>query len=339
VQSISLSYPAGDIGREDETIREIVSLYGGEPAWIDTEEMSLLDHAATLGVRPDAFIHPYESTARAIAVGVSSAGSRVILNGLGGDTLFHAELSFLSDLALTGKWRAFAKEWKAAGGRADLRSVFRWALLPRLGPTSRGILSALRRGRPVHDVWDRSVPSWIAGAATITDRAWSEPSWALGTHGAADRERKLLLLGPFAGRVVPEYSRVSLSQGLEQRSPLYDFRIIRFAATRPRVERRTGADYKRLLRASMKDWLPVSVTGPRSKPTGFTGSFFRRRARHELSHLVAGFGHTLRLAEAGLILATPFRTELERFSRTGSHQHLASLVFSALTEAWLRRFP
>lgn len=335
VRSISLSYPAGDIGREDETILEVVARCGGDPKWIDTEQISLLEHVAALGHRPDAFVHPYESTVNAISDRVAASGSRVILNGLGGDTLFHAELSYLSDLALGGRIGEFRKEWKAAGGKADARLLFRWILLPRLGPTARGLIGTLRGGRRVHDVWDRAAAPWIAGESGLTARSWREPTSKMG-RSAADRERQMLLLGPFAGRIVPEYSRISLARGLEQRSPLYDSRLIRFAATRPRAERRTGGDYKRLLRASMTDWLPTSVTGPRANPTGFAGSYLRRRAQVELPQLIAGFGDTLRVADLGLVFAKPYRDEIDRFARTGNREHMAALVFTALVESWLR---
>ena len=176
---------------------------------------------------------------------------------------------------------------------------------------------------------------WIAGGSRMTERAWNEPTSRMG-RSAADRERQMLLLGPFAGRIVPEYSRISLARGLEQRSPLYDSRLIRFAATRPRAERRTGGDYKRLLRASMTDWLPTSVTGPRTNPTGFAGSYLRRRAQVELAQLVGGFGNSLKVADLGLVLAKPYRDEIDRFATTGNRQHMAALVFTALTESWLR---
>jgi hypothetical protein len=145
-----------------------------------------------------------------------------------------------------------------------------------------------------------------------------------------------MLVGPFAGRVVPEYFRISLARGVEQRSPLYDKRIIAFAATRPRAERRLGNDYKRLLRASMVGWLPPSVTQPRTGATGLIGDYFRGRARVELPQLVASYGDTLVVSELGLVLANEFRAEVSRLAKNGDHPLLAALVFTALTEFWLR---
>jgi hypothetical protein len=180
----------------------------------------------------------------------------------------------------------------------------------------------------------------LAGGSQLTDatleRAWREPVRVLGPGGAGDRERRLMILGPFAGRVVPEYSRVSLGRGVEQRSPLYDQRIIAFAASRPRIERQKGGDYKLLLRASMERWLPATVTGPRRNPTGFAGGYFRRAARLELPQLIGGPGDMLRTDELGLVIAKTYRAELHRFAESGDHGQLPALVFTALVESWLR---
>jgi asparagine synthase (glutamine-hydrolysing) len=339
VRSVSLSYPPGDAGREDETILEVLGRCGGSPTWINTSTVPVLNRVLSdSATRPDAFVHPYQGTSSAIADLVGSTGSRVVLNGLGGDTLFHAEFSFLSDLVVRGHWGTFAREWKKNGGGYHPRLFFRWGILPQLGLSSRRMLGFLRGGRRVHDVLDPPLPSWIPGryGRLISDRAWSEPVRRLRRRQAADRERREMIQGPFAGRIIPEYFRISLSRGVEQRSPLYDQRLVRFAATRPREERRTGWDYKRLLRRAMEGWLPESVTGPRTTATGFAGSYLTRALAVELPQVVKGFGDTLRTADLGLILASTFRTEVDRFAREGSHPMLPALAFTALTEHWLR---
>ncbi len=340
VRAISLSYPVGDPGREDETIREILEMCGGQPRWIDTDQLPLFRLQGTGTIRPDAFTHPYESPTAAIADSAGAEGGRIVLNGLGGDTLFHSEHSFLADLVFAGRWVDLRREWRLQGGGFDPAMFFRWGLLPRLGPVARDFVAAARGGRRLQDVWDPPVPGWIRGGddthATIRERAWREPVRELRADGAGDRERRLMVLGPFAGRVVPEYSRVSLSRGIEQRSPLYDSRIISFAATRPRAERQRGGDYKRLLRAAMEPWLPVSVTGPRLNPTGFSGGYFRRLAMAELPQLIGTQRDKLIADEAGLIVAKKYRAELHRFTESGEHGQLPALVFTALVESWLR---
>lgn len=338
VKSVSLTYPPGDAGREDETILEVLAQCGGTPTWIDSHRVPLLAHLSESAAGPDAFLHPYEGTTRALAESAAASGARVILNGLGGDTLFHAEHSFLADLLVRGHWRAFRSEMKALQVTANVRGVLRWGVLPRLGPGPRRLAAAIRGGRHLHDIWDQPLPPWITvSPANVSERAWREPVRRLGRSGAADRERRLMLLGPFAGRVVPEYSRISLALGIEQRSPLYDMRIIRFAASRPRDERRTGGEYKRLLRASMVGWLPRSVTDSRNSATGITGDYFRQKMALELPHLVATYGDRLALEELGLVFASRYRAEVNGLARTGDHQNTPALVFTALTESWLRQ--
>lgn len=339
VASVSLSYPVGDVGRENEVIEEVLVQCGGSPTWIDTESISLLsDLTLRAPTRPDAFTHPYEALTRALAATVAGNGGRVLLNGLGGDTLFHAEYSFLADLLFSGRWRAFVREWRALRGSADPRWLFRWGILPRLGPQARAFVAALRGGRPVRDMWDAEPAPWVSRRylANASERAWREPVREM-RGGAADRERLLMILGPFAGRVIPEYSRVALELGVEQRSPLYDLRLVRFAATRPRLERQKGnGDYKRLLRSSMEGWLPTSITGLRRIPSGLTGGYFISSSRREIPQLIAGYGLNLISDETGLIIASGYRESVSRFARTGESTHLAPLVFTAHVESWLR---
>ena len=338
VQSVSLSYPPGDIGRENETIVEVLAQCGGQPTWVEAPQVPILAHVGQGRRSHDAFRHPYEGTTTALSDRASALGARVVLNGLGGDTLFHAERSYLSDLLMGGRWSAFRRELREQRLRLNTRNTFRWGILPRLGRRSRELIAAARGGRPVKDVWDVDAPAWIrAESQRLAERAWSEPYRKLHRGGVAHRERRLMLEGPFAGRVVPEYTRISLGRGIEQRSPLYDLRLINFAATRPRHERQRGGDYKRLLRASMVGWLPAGVTGPRNTPLGFTGDYFRTKVAEELPQVVDSFGDKLLVEEVGLVLAKLYRAEVSRLAGTRAHVSTPALVFTALTEAWLRQ--
>lgn len=341
VRSVTLSYPPGDRGREDETVLEILSRCGGSPEWIETMSIGFLDGVQAGSTRPDAFAHPYESQSHAVASRAASLGSHVILNGLGGDTLFHAEASFLADLALGGRLREFAREWRRqqAPWRPDL--LFRWGVLPRFGPGARSFLAALRGGRPITDMMERPVPPWAFGpsadAALARARFWSDPLTGVGRHGVADRERRMMILGAFAGRIVPEYCRLSLTHGIEQRSPLYDLRVMRFAATRPRRERQVGGDYKLLLRKAMEGWLPESVTGPRPRPTGFAGGYLERAFSAAIPQITRGHELASRADQFGLILAHQYRVAVRELQRESSHPHLSALILTSLVDRWLIR--
>jgi asparagine synthase (glutamine-hydrolysing) len=341
VRPISLSYPPGDRGREDETILEVLQQCGGIATWVDTARIPLLrDPLQRATQRPDAFAHPFEQQSIALGAGACQMGARVVLNGLGGDTLFHAELSFLADLVARGRWRLAAREWRALGRRWRARDLFRYGLLPILGPGPRAFAAALRGGAPVRDAFDRPFAPWIrpdfVAAHDLEARKWSEFETVLRSRSAADRERRLLLLGAFPGRIIPEYCRLSLECGIEQRSPLYDLRIVQFAAGRPRSERRLGIETKRLLRAAMTDFLPLSVTGPRQSASGFTGDYLRRTARSELPRLHHQLPKPLVVAELGMVSAPAYAEAVATLARRPDAPHLAGAVFTALVECWLR---
>lgn len=144
-----------------------------------------------------------------------------------------------------------------------------------------------------------------------------------------------MILGAFAGRIVPEYFRLSLLHGIEQRSPLYDLRLLRFAATRPRRERQYGGDYKLLLRRAMEGLLPESVTGPRKGPTGFAGGYLERAFREAIPQLFDGESFGDRADQSGLILAKPYSVAVRELQRDASHPHLSALILTALVERWL----
>ena len=148
----------------------------------------------------------------------------------------------------------------------------------------------------------------------------------------------MLLLGPFFGAVMPEYSRLALLEKTEQRFPLSDERLIRFAATRPRWERREGRDSKLLLRSAFADVLPRSVTGFRPRPTGLTSDYFNKKLSVELPHTFATFPAQLALADFGIIDAKRFRAAVDglRGGTTSAEERLP-LFFTTHVESWLER--
>lgn len=344
VRSVSLSYPVGDIGREDEVIADILAACGGaeEAAWIDTETIPLMvDPLAEAGRRPSAFAHTFEAQQRALMRRARADGARVLMNGAGGDLLFHAEPTYLADLLFGGKWRTLAQEWRAHGAGWDLAAFGRWAVLPRLGPEWRAFITLLRGGRSVHDFLDPPFAPWIANSLiegeSLRDRKRHEDWLRTDAHGAADLERRMLILGPFAGVVFPEYARLALLEQTEQRFPLSDERLIRFAATRPRWERREGRDSKLLLRKAFADILPRSVLAARAFPTGLTSDYFRRRLDAELPEVVSSLRQNLVLSELGIIDAPLFRAAIAGLGSSTPDQDRLSLYFTTQVESWLER--
>jgi asparagine synthase (glutamine-hydrolysing) len=128
----------------------------------------------------------------------------------------------------------------------------------------------------------------------------------------------------------------ALEEGVEVRSPLFDDRIIRFAARRPRAERTDGTETKRLLRAAMRGLLPEHVLASRAHRTGTTGYYFARSLRAALPALLEGPGREPLLGELGVVDPGMLRRCADEYLR-GSQSHLGLPLFLTLqTELWLR---
>ena len=306
VGSVSVSYPASDPGWEDDVIRDVLQQCGGEARWLRANDLGVLDALTSARPdRPEPFAHLFAEFQDALARGARAQGARVLLNGSGGDQLFSGEPTYLADLLRDGHWGVLRDEWRALGGGRDLRAFFRLAVWPNLGPVPRGVLAILRGGRPVRDPFDAALPAWLR-AATVdalglaARHARHFPDRAA-TGSAAAFERTWLLTHPYFPRVFAEAFRLYLTEGVELRTPLMDRRLLVFAATRPRDERRTGWQVKRLMRACLTDLLPESVTGDRHRPTGTTEGLLRRHATRVFAEIIASGWSPKFISDNGLI--------------------------------------
>ena len=161
VRAVSITYPVGDPGREDDLISSIAQRWGATPHWIDSAGISLLEElGARARVRDEPFAHVFEHWNRALARGSRAVGSRVALHGNGGDQLFQVSLVYLADLLRRGRLVSVARECRARGVR-DARTLFRWAIQPLLPAIALGAARTIRGGRPLRAYLDRDVPAWI----------------------------------------------------------------------------------------------------------------------------------------------------------------------------------
>ncbi|MBA3556935.1 MAG: hypothetical protein H0W29_19595, partial [Gemmatimonadales bacterium] len=87
--AVSISYPPGDPGREDELIAAAAGRWGSPIHWLDIADVPLLDRPDDRAAgRDEPFAHAFEMGNRALARGTRAMGSRVALDGVGGDQLF-----------------------------------------------------------------------------------------------------------------------------------------------------------------------------------------------------------------------------------------------------------
>jgi asparagine synthase (glutamine-hydrolysing) len=338
---VSISYPEGDPGREDELIREIAARWNAPVHWLDIQNIPFFDHPAErAAMRDEPFAHPFEMWHRSLARGTRATHSRVALEGVGGDQLFQVSEVYLADLLRSGRVASLAREWKAKGmTNSGFRNFFRWAIQPNLPRPALAVARAVRGGRPLVSYLERPLPPWIdsrfarAHSLDERDRLYA-PRIAHGSR--ADRETAWYLSHQYFPRVFGAVSTFAREEGVEIRSPLYDKRVIEFALTRPREERSSGVETKRLLRASMRGLLPDSILATRTKRTGVTGGYFGRSMREHLPAIVdVTFDHSL-LEHAGVIDAKVFRQQVSEYARGVQSNFSVGLYFTLQAELWLR---
>ena len=338
---VSISYPEGDPGREDELIREIAARWNADVRWLDIRNIPFFDHPHERAAqRDEPFAHPFEMWHRSLARGTRATNSRVALEGVGGDQLFQVSEVYLADLLRTGRLTELAREWKTKGmSGSGFRNFFRWAIQPNLPRPALAAAQLVRGGRPLVSYLERSLPPWIdsrfARAHSLEQRdRLNAPRITRGSR--ADRETAWYLSHQYFPRVFGAVSGFAKEEGVEIRSPLYDKRVIELALTRPREERSSGAETKKLLRAAMRGLLPDSILAPRTKRTGVTEGYFARSMREQLPAMVdAAFAHSL-LEAAGVIDAMEFRRAVDAYARGVQSNFSVSLYFTLQTELWLQ---
>ena len=338
VTPVSISYPEGDPGREDELIAAIASHWNSPVHWIDVERIPLLTGAAASAAERDGpYAHTYEHWNRALAAGARSLGARVAFDGNGGDQLFQISDVFLSDLLRGGRVSAAANQWRAKGGRGA-GTFFDWVIAPALPePLKQPVVQRL--GRRSADDFTRPTPSWIrpefVARHALYERERSRMPSRPGYRGWR-REAHFFLAAPVFPRAFQCLAGFALDAGVELRSPLYDKRVVEFACARPREERNDARETKRLLRAAMRGLLPDEVLAPRPTRTGITTAYSDRRMRSEFPLLLARHGKMQMLADLGIVDPDAMRRGWEEYCRTGSTALKIPLFLTMHVELWLR---
>ena len=342
LRPVSISYPPGDPGREDELINAVAERWDRPVHWLKSIDVPLWEHplerAAT---RDQPFAHTFEQVNRVLSRASREIGTRVGLSGTGGDQLFQVSNIYLADLFRSGRWYSLWREWNAKGMRGSGgRNFFEWVVQPALPEPLLHIWAWLRKGERPAGYLERTLPVWFdpgfvhehhlierdranTPARTCRSRASYETQWYL-THELA---------GTFAASI----AGIALEEGVEGRAPLYDRRIVEFAVSRPRDERSAGRETKRLLRASMKGLLPDHILAPRRHRTGVTGQFFHQTLRERHADCITQtLNEPLALADFGIVQPEVLRDSWERYRSGASGELAMSLFFTLQTEWWLR---
>jgi len=341
LRPVSISYPVGDPGCEDEFIKQVAGRWEADVHWLRIDDLGLLEGLEERAGRADEpTTSLYELWNRGLAKGSRAAGARIAMDGGGGDQLFAVSEIIMADLLRTGHWSAFSRFARSRKGYG-WRHLVRTGVLPLVpDPIVRAAEVVLRRRIPRHYL-ERAPSGWVR-------REFA------GTHRLRERELHMLRLGNSSGYAQDENRRYLtlpiwswgssamrgslLQEGVESRSPLLDLHVIEFALGRPVIERSNGTETKLLLRRAMEGLIPPGVLAPRRQRTGVTLGFSRSRMREGYPALFRKiFDAPLRLEELGIVDGPALRSAADRYLNGDSDDSLRmNLFYVAKTEFWLR---
>jgi len=340
LRPVSISYPEGDPGREDEIIREIGSHWQAGIQWITSDGIPLiegLEERAALTDEPPS--HLYELWNLELARASRSVGARIALDGCGGDNLFQVSDILLADLLRSGRFLEFAR-------RARARRALGWKYLARTGVLPLLPDALIRAGERVagrripRHYMEHGPAEWIrpefTEAHALRDRALFTLQ-AAGGASLAQRENILYVTAPAWGWAGGYMRGALLQEGIEARSPLLDVRVVDFALRRPIAERADWVETKILLRRAMDGLLPPAVLAPRTRRTGSTAEFSRQRMRAAYPALLRQlFAQPLRLADLGMVEPGALRAAADAWSHRGDESDRLRLFDAMRVEFWLR---
>jgi asparagine synthase (glutamine-hydrolysing) len=331
---ISMTYEADDLGNEVAHIRAVAELWDSPVRWIDAEQIPLFGDGARAQVRDDPMPQPFESQVRTMAQVTRELGSRVALDGFGGDHIFDVgSASIVADHLFYGRWRALLESYRRWG--ASNREFVRSCLLLHLSPGSLEWIGAIR-GRRVRGYWDRTIPTWVIASPDVV-RELTPALERLPGEGAAEYASRLGIHDPLISRAVSWNHLFGLDEGIHIRSPLFDNRVIALSVPRPLSDRGGGGDSKRLLRRAMSGMIPDSVLAPRARKTGTPVGYFGRQLRASLSSEVDKYFRSgqSQLERMGLLDRSVLESAVREYSTSGLHGLGAILHRTLETERWL----
>lgn len=336
LQPISLRYPEGDTGDESALIETVAQRWRTNVRWVPVDGINVFEDAERrASVRDDPRVHPFESQIRTLCRVSRELGIRIAHDGAGGDHLFTVSTAaILADHLRAARVGLLWSEFKA-WGRRNLYTFARSIILPQLSAPTLQWIGAVR-GRPLPGFWDSAVPPWVRVTPGLLREAAAEQTREP-SEGVSAWETRDMLTSPLVARALSWNHAIALEEGILLRSPLFDRRVIVFAATRPLNERLGGPDSKVLLRRSMRGLLPAELLEPRGRKTGTPVDYFRREmtssGHRELERFFAA--GTIRLADMGIVDLQALRNSIAEYRKSPSHGAGALLQLTLEAERWL----
>lgn len=344
LQVVSLKYPKGDPGNEDEYVKEVLRYWDDAAIWPDTDRIPLVGrgfYEATQGPLPR--LHHFHGINSAMARAAADTGASVLLGGAAGDLLFDISEAFMVELFGTFRWLRLRREWGARGlsGWENFKEL---VLRPSIPPPLLALkahllgqrriihpLSAVRAPWVPESVWED--PEIVAEERKVALERREFTRTYVGTS-PTDHARTLGFLHPVSHRTYSDLRRDALSETIDFRQPFLDNRLIAFALARPWSDMVRDGETKVLLRESMRGILPAKVLAPRPSRTGTTSAYFYRKFRTELASLSQERPTPSPLVDMDIIRPEPLEARINQILITGSGP--AGWIYRTLfLERWL----
>lgn len=267
------------------------------------------------------FPGPNHAMARRIYPFAASKGTKVLLDGHGGDEVVWHGGERLFELASRGEWLTLAGLMNTVcrtSRRNPLLLYLRLVgtnkrnpLLTRIAQAAYRRLQWMEKSGPQEEPWTRLLTPDFIERTGLAERAKERNSKARVHRGDDQFFQHEALTAPLQHLAMESLDRMSSWAGLEARYPFYDIRLVRFSLGLPSSERLRRNGTRSILRRALKGVLPDIVR--------------TRQEKTDFSPLVA----------RGILKEIPFLTE--HFSRIQRGTLYKYIDTDALSKA-LRRF-
>jgi asparagine synthase (glutamine-hydrolysing) len=315
-----------ELPEEDERryVEALVAHCGFEAHYVTADEMwTFRDATPHAGSWDEPFEGPFDGLIAGLFDRAQQEGVRVLLDGIGGDTLFAGSPYYLFDLLLDRRWVALSREVK------------RWPLSEWPALTRSYVLAPLVRRCPPCQA--RGVPEWMSPdfaarcetesrlRAADPPRRFRRPSQQK-TYEAVTQEalpNTMLWLQSEA-----------LLRGIDLRHPVLDVRMIDFFMRIPSSQRAQGRHNKMFIRNAMKDSFPQIITDQSLNVGKYLGPSLDRGLLERWGACLGGRCH---LAELGYVDPVLLQAAFARYlERERDYVHARKLALVLRLEKWLR---
>jgi asparagine synthase (glutamine-hydrolysing) len=256
---------------ERQYVEAVLDAYALHPTFVSFDDLAPLRGLDQLADgQSDLLFAPGLPKMARLFAAARQVGTRVLLDGHGGDEVVSHGFGRLSELAAGGDWFGLYRELKGAAqlfGESPNRLFLRY--FARYGPGRRLQRVMLRMGVGASGPPTSTALAFLDPAfAARTEAGDRHDAWQQRLRQAQASERALHAWNvsmPQVGESFEALDRAAMAAGVELRFPFYDRRVVSFVLGVPASEILQNGWTRSLLRRAMQDVLPAKVQWRRDK--------------------------------------------------------------------------